>query len=136
MDDDVNEDASTAESREADDGEEFTNDDNLPVSQSPPAHSNVSSRSATPTVRHPSDNRKRKAAQNNTVDAAIADFLTEKKKDLMNKRTAAVEEKEDDIDHFMKSMAPTIRKLPTRMKADVKYRIHGIVHEAEMMYSA
>ena len=50
MDEDVNEDASTADPREADDGQEFTNEDNLLISQSPPAHSSVSSRSATPTV--------------------------------------------------------------------------------------
>ena len=134
MDEDVNEDGSTAEPKEEDDAEEFTNDDNVPISQSPPAHSSVSSRPTIPTLLRPSGNRKRKAAENDTVDAAIADFLTEKKKVLMNKRTAAVEEKEDDIGHFMKSMAATIRKLPTHARADIKYRIHGIVHEAEMIY--
>ena len=106
----------------------------MPISQCPPAHSSVSSRSTTPTLLHPSGNRKRKAATNDTVDAAIADILTEKTKVLMKKRTAAVEEKEDDIGHIMKSMATTIRKLPTRARADVKYGIHGVVHEAEMMY--
>ena len=40
--------------------------------------------------------------------------------------------KEDEIEKFLLSMAPTLRKMPERVLADVKFQIHQVIHQAEM----
>ena len=39
---------------------------------------------------------------------------------------------EDDVDKFLGSMAATMKKFPERVKAEVKFKIHQIIHQAEM----
>ena len=44
-----------------------------------------------------------------------------------------VKEKPDDIALFLNSMAGSIRKLPARQQAKVKFEIHSLVHKAEII---
>ncbi|XP_041377058.1 uncharacterized protein LOC121389477 [Gigantopelta aegis] len=80
--------------------------------------------------------RKRNLNTKECVDQSVGALLTEKENEIIKKRNAPSVEKadDDDVDQFLKSMATTIRKLPARAVADVKYKIHGIIHEAEMLY--
>lgn len=41
---------------------------------------------------------------------------------------------EDDLSLFMRSMAQTMRRLPPRQRAVLKYQIHALVHKAEMEF--
>lgn len=45
---------------------------------------------------------------------------------------------EDELDAFFKSMATSMRKMPAHTKAKLKFKIHELVHMAEMesMYEA
>ncbi|KAK3779418.1 hypothetical protein RRG08_015819 [Elysia crispata] len=70
--------------------------------------------------------RKQKRTQDD-LDATLCQYL--KKKSRTPKKR---EEKQDDVDLFLQPMAGTIRKLPARARAEVKFKIHSIVHEAEM----
>ncbi|MES1922383.1 hypothetical protein MHBO_003891 [Bonamia ostreae] len=45
---------------------------------------------------------------------------------------AKAAEKPDDVDLFLQPMVGTIRKLPARQRAEVKFKIHEVVHKAEM----
>lgn len=67
------------------------------------------------------------------VDKAITDYLSLRKNELKRKNEHSAE-KDDDTDQFMKAMATSIRKLPPRVRAEVKYKIHGLVHDAEMTH--
>lgn len=60
------------------------------------------------------------------VDQTLCDYLKKKTS------TTVTSEEPDEIDLFLKSMASTIRKLPARKRADVRFQIHNIVHQAEM----
>jgi hypothetical protein len=69
------------------------------------------------------------------LDEVVADFFSEKKKQLVQNRDvphAQPREELDHIDSFMKSMGDIVRTL--RAVADVKFRIHGIIHEAQMRH--
>ena len=74
------------------------------------------------------------------LNASVADETSEEEAvaenghEVVKQCSAPAAEREDDIDHFMKSMAATIRKLPPHAIANVKYEIHGIVHQAEILY--
>lgn len=68
------------------------------------------------------------------VDEAISEYLAEQNNEIKRKRCAPPNEKEDDLDHPMTLMSSTIRKLPARVQADVKFRIHSLVNQAEMKY--
>ena len=70
--------------------------------------------------------RKQKRTQDD-LDATLCRYL--KKKSHSPKKT---EEKQDDVDLFLQSMAASIRKLAASKRAEVKFKIHSIVHEAEM----
>ena len=39
---------------------------------------------------------------------------------------------EDDLEKFLMSMACTIRRLPVRTQADLKFKIHQLIYQAEM----
>ena len=56
------------------------------------------------------------------VDKSIIDYLHRSQ----NKQA------EDDIDQFFRSMAHSVRKLSSIRRAEVKFKIHQIVHDAEM----
>ena len=61
------------------------------------------------------------------LDATFCQYLKKK-----SRSPVKIEEKQDDVDLFLQSMAGTIRKLPAHERAEVKFKIHSIVHEAEM----
>ena len=88
----------------------------------PPLNTSVSSSSQS------TSKRKQKRTQDDSDDTLSCSYL--KKSRTSGKR----EEKRDDVDLFLQSMATTIRKLPARTRAEVKFKIHSIVHEAEMQF--
>jgi len=61
------------------------------------------------------------------LDATLCEYLKKK-----SSTPVKADEKQDDVDLFLMSMAESIRKLPARKRAEVKFKIHSIVHEAEM----
>lgn len=70
--------------------------------------------------------RKQKRIQD-VVDVTFCEYL--KKKARTPEKSG---ERPDDVDLFLQSMADTIKKLPARKRAEVKFQIHSIVHKAEM----
>lgn len=71
-------------------------------------------------------NRKQKCTQED-LDVTLCRYLKKKSRTFETR-----EEKPDDVDLFLQSMADTIRKLPAGKRAEVKFQIHAIVHKAEM----
>lgn len=67
------------------------------------------------------------ASAPSAVDAAIMEYLNSRK-----------HHQEDELDAFFKSMASSMRKMPEHTKAKLKFKIHELVHRAEMeaMYEA
>lgn len=74
--------------------------------------------------------KRRKQMPRDDVDTTICEYLKKKIRSPVK-----IDEKPDDVDLFLQSMAASIRKLPAHQRAAVKYKIHGIVHEAEMQCS-
>ncbi|XP_041946920.1 uncharacterized protein LOC121708387 [Alosa sapidissima] len=64
--------------------------------------------------------RKRSSSGQSAFDKAIVDYLEGRKKE------------EDDLDLFFKSMATRMRKMPLHIRCKLKFRIHEMVHRAEM----
>ena len=92
--------------------------------------------SAAASERQSKRRKKTKSSEGSQIDDAMATFLKEKNKALIrkNKSRGFSGEKDDDIEIFMKSMALSIKKLPPIAQADVKFKIHGLVHDFEMKY--
>ena len=68
--------------------------------------------------------RKRRHENSSTsaeVDRSIISYLESKKSN-----------QPDDIDNFFSSMASSVRALPPKKRAEVKFTIHQIIHNAEM----
>ncbi|XP_064638303.1 uncharacterized protein LOC135494319 [Lineus longissimus] len=111
--------------------------ENEDISVSVASASSVS-RSSTPTpFRNPSASSSKKRKSKDEFDEVVSDFFSEKKKQLQQNRNvplAQPKEELDDIDRFMKSMGDIVRTLPARAVADIKFKIHGIVHEAQMRH--
>ena len=70
-----------------------------------------------------SKKRKRQSEQDSwQVDKDILSYLQEVRN----------QEAEDEDDIFFRSMAVACKKLPPRAKSSVKFKIHKIIHEAEL----
>lgn len=101
-----------------------TGDSQESLTSPPPAPSTTTSPLSDST---PRPNRKgRKRGSSLDVERSILEYLQQKK------ASTTVPTKEDDIGKFFESMAATVRKLPDRMQADVKFQIHQLVHQSEM----
>ena len=48
--------------------------------------------------------------------------------------SAPLDSQEDDVGLFMRAMAQTMRRLPVRQRAVLKYQIHAVVHKAELEF--
>lgn len=69
-------------------------------------------------------NSKRKKRKHEEIDQTMIEHIN-------HKTVSPLKTAEDDVDLFLQSIAPAIKQLPPLQRADVKYKIHGIVHEAE-----
>ena len=80
-----------------------------------------------PSVASSSHSKRKQKHTQDDLDATLCQYLKKK-----SRSPVKTEEKQDDVDLFLQSMAGTISKLPARKQAEVKFKIHSIVHEAEM----
>ncbi|XP_064630942.1 uncharacterized protein LOC135494356 [Lineus longissimus] len=69
-----------------------------------------------------------KAQAADEVEVAIVDYLKAKKEPTPKR----AEETDDYVTLFLNSMANSIRKLPAKAQAEVRFSIHKVVHDAEM----
>lgn len=99
----------------------------------PESRGYVSQVSATPSMcssRAVSTKKRKRTPGDDDMDATICEYFKKK-----IRSPTKIDEKPDDVDLFLQSIADSIRKLSAYQRSDVKYKIHGIVHEAEMKYS-
>ncbi|KAL7379593.1 hypothetical protein ABVT39_002008 [Epinephelus coioides] len=61
------------------------------------------------------------ASAQSSLDTAILEYLEGRK-----------QQQEDELDTFFKSMATSMRKMPENTRAMLKFKIHELVHRAEM----
>ncbi|KAJ8050868.1 hypothetical protein HOLleu_04234 [Holothuria leucospilota] len=64
------------------------------------------------------------------VEKSILQFLSNKKSPKAPPSSSAT--KEDEIDHFCRSMATTLRRLTSKSRAEIQFEIHRLVHHVEM----
>lgn len=64
------------------------------------------------------------------------EYLNKKKQSTLNRIRGAglllAPTEIDEIDHFFSCMASILRRLPERTRSKIKFKIHKIVHEAEI----
>ncbi|XP_064597534.1 transcription factor Adf-1-like [Liolophura sinensis] len=101
-------------------------DDASQISDIQPRHDRPVTPLSTSVASSSQSKRKQRRTQDD-LDATLCHYL-KKKSRTPEKR----EEKQDDVDLFLLSMAGTIRKLPARKRTEVKFKIHSVVHQAEM----
>ena len=71
--------------------------------------------------------KKQKTEPESAVDDAIVHFLKKKTE-------AKPVENDDNVSDFMKSMTFSITRFPPHIRSDLMYKIHGLVHQAEMQH--
>lgn len=83
--------------------------------------------------------RKRLRSKDDKLSAILAKRSKERNEMLSNTQTqnnllASLDQKEDEVDVFSKSIAMTVKKLPSRAINDAKLRILTMVNEIEEKY--
>ncbi|XP_076859477.1 uncharacterized protein LOC143512730 [Brachyhypopomus gauderio] len=86
---------------------------------------------ATPTQRGPATPTQRGPATPTQPESAPP---TQRKPTTPNQREPAALALQDDIEPFLKSMAIVIQRLPEGARAEVKFRVHELVHRAQMKH--
>ncbi|XP_064639281.1 uncharacterized protein LOC135494899 [Lineus longissimus] len=61
------------------------------------------------------------------VDDAIVSYIKSK-----NEKKPKQPDEDENISDFMKSMIASIKKFPPQIRSSIMFKIHGLVHEAEM----
>ena len=87
-----------------------------------------------PCVPRPSRPAPKKLKKNMSLEI---DYLIAKYLESRIDQPSAEAEHDDGIEKFLLSMAPTLQKMPERVLADVKFKIHKVIHQAgmETMYT-
>ncbi|CAB3981603.1 transcription factor Adf-1-like [Paramuricea clavata] len=73
-----------------------------------------------------SSRKRRQNSTENAVDLSIVEYLKSRK---------TIPDKPDEITEFFNSMAISVKKIPELQQAVVKFKIHQIVHEMEILFA-
>ncbi|XP_071960060.1 uncharacterized protein [Antedon mediterranea] len=68
--------------------------------------------------------KRRRPSTNFDANDCITEYLAQKAK--------IADAQKDDLDYFFCSMAETIRRMPERVRIELKFNIHQMVHKAEL----